>query len=391
MTAAEPDKTVATPPPEHVLAAAKAHQPRRARLQLNKLNKWIVTAYRTIGFALLTVIVLGLVSYIASNLFYAVSASWVTPAVISPTDEHVLQLNARLAEQSSQRDKLAAERALVVANLADVERIIATDIELQDSFRRAVSADAADRRVQLGKLRALAHDYLAAKQEIGSSNHAYAGMSRQRNDQLKKAGMLDEEGYLAGNYQLSQMANSNLQLAEKAVDLDARTSTLSREAESLAGTLDGAGGAAFSYDALRLRQEYQRVVLELEKARDSRRALSETLAATDRSIARYDRIVSAIQAAPLLAAAEGKVTVVLVPYENLASVHKGGALYACALGFVACHEVGRIVDVMPGEMEVHHPLHGARQLRGQAVQVQLTDPRAAGEAVLFAGRKPLFI
>ena len=56
-------------------------------------------------------------------------------------------------------------------------------------------------------------------------------------------------------------------------------------------------------------------------------------------------------------------------------------------GLVAVDRVS--CDVMAGEMEVHHPFHPSRALRGQAVQVQLTDARAAAEPVLFAGRAPL--
>ncbi|MCA1664383.1 MAG: hypothetical protein LC659_08970, partial [Myxococcales bacterium] len=187
----------------------------------------------------------------------------------------------------------------------------------------------------------------------------------------------------------SQLAHSNLELAERGVELDTRTSTLAREAQSLAATVDGAHDGAFSYDALRLRQEYQRASLELDKARDNKHALGESLAAADRSIARYDHLLKSIQESPLLAAADGRVTVVLVPYDNLGAIKRGGPLYACALGFVACHKVGEVRNVLPGEMEVHHPLHGSKQLRGQAVEVQLTDAAAAGENVLFAGGKPL--
>lgn len=383
------DKTEATPVPAHVIAASRAAAAAsRARV---RLHKWIVSAYRTLGFAILTVVVLGLASYIASSVFYLVSSSWVTPSVISPTDERVLMLDARLAEQGSQRDKLAAERALIAASLADIERVIAADESFDQSFRRAVSADVADRKAQLRRLHALAQDYLTAKHEISSSNLAFAGMSRQRNAALKRAGILDEEGYLTGNYQLSQLAHSNLQLAEKEVELDTRTSILSREAEALTATLEDAGGSALSYDALRVQQEHRRALLELEKAKDTQRALNTSLAAVDRSIARYDHIVKSIQDSPLLVAAAGKVTVVLVPYENLSSVYKGGPLYECALSFVVCHRVGTVVEVMPGEMEIRHPFHATRSLRGQAVHVQLSDPSAAAEAVLFAGHKPLWL
>jgi hypothetical protein len=386
------EKTEATPVPAHVIAAARAQAARErpARRSRAQLHKWIVSVYRTVGFAVLTVVVLGLGSYLTSNVFYLLSSRWVTPAVISPTDERVLQLNARLAEQSSQRDKLAAERALVAASLADVERVIAADEKFGDCFRRAVRADVADQQTQLRKLRALAADYLAAKHEVGRTNDAFAGMSRARNDELKRAGVINEEGYLTGNYQLAQLAHANLQLAEKAVELDTRTATLSRESDALAATL-ARGDGALSFDALRKEQEYQRAALELEKARDTRRALAENLGAIDRSLARYDRLLGAIRASPLLVAAEGKVTVVLVPYENLPSVTRGGPLYGCALGFVACRRVGTVVDVMPGEMEVRHPFFGTRALRGQAVQVQLTDGRAAADPVLFAGRKPLWL
>jgi hypothetical protein len=390
-SAQEVDRTVATPPPEHVVAAARAQKAKAAKPG-KPLNSILVNAYKTMGFAILTVILLGLVSFLATNLFYFVSTSWVTPTVIAPTDERVLALDARLAEQSSQRDKLAAERALVAASLADVERIIAVDESFQQSFRRAVGADAAGRKAELKKLRALAGDYEQAKAENGRSNRAYAGMSRERNEQLKEAQLIDQDEYVTGNYQLSQIAHANLQLAEKAVELDTKASELSRQADGLDATArGGARSEALSYDVLRIRQELQRATLELQKARDTRRALAESLRAADRSIARYDHIVQSIEQSPLVRAAAGRMTLALVPYDNLSSVKKGAPLYSCALGFVMCRKVGVVAELLPGEMEVRHPVHASKQLRGQAVRLELTAPRAAEQAVLFAGGAPLLL
>jgi hypothetical protein len=92
-----------------------------------------------------------------------------------------------------------------------------------------------------------------------------------------------------------------------------------------------------------------------------------------------------------LRAAQGNVTVALFPYDNRGSVKAGAPLYSCMLGFVLCRKVGKVAEVLPGELEVHHPLHGAQSLRGQAARLELWRPQAAERPVLFAGRAPLFL
>lgn len=357
------------------------------RINLPPWNQLIVGAYKMIGFAILTVILFGLVSYIANNLFYFLNSSWVSPTVIAPTDEHVLQLNARLAEQASLRDKLVAERAAMEASLDDLNRVIAMQTQFQERFKVAVAADLSDRRSQLDRLRGLANDYLGAKEEIGRSNRAYAGLSRKRMEELRRAHLLDVDGYVNGNYQLSQLAHSNLELAEKEVELNSKSHALSREAEALDAVSDGSAGG-LSYDALRIQAESYRSMLELKKAIGSRDALREGIASTDRSIARYDRILKTIRDSPFVRASEGSITLALAPYGNLANVKKGAPLYACALGFLWCREVGSVVEALSGEMPVKHPIHNS-QLRGLAMRVELTDARAAESAVLFAGGAPL--
>jgi nucleotide-binding universal stress UspA family protein len=92
------------------------------KLNQAQLNKWVVSTYKVLGFTVLTVIVLGLVSYLAQNLYYWLSSSWIEPTVISATDERVMALSAKLAETSSVRDKIAAD-------LADADRVIAMQEE----------------------------------------------------------------------------------------------------------------------------------------------------------------------------------------------------------------------------------------------------------------------
>src|SRR5207237_1636731 len=93
-----------------------------------------------------------------------------------------------------------------------------------------------------------------------------------------------------------------------------------------------------------------------------------------KSLERFDKIVATIENSPLLRAVAGKDDIAFVPYDNLDRAKPGAPLYACFVGPLFCKRVGRVTAVLPGEMSYKHPLHN-NQLRGQPVQVQLTDKR----------------
>src|SRR5690242_9014826 len=56
--------------------------------------KLIVSAYRLVGFTILTVIVAVLVGYIVTTAFYFASHTWITPTVVSASDEKVVTAQA---------------------------------------------------------------------------------------------------------------------------------------------------------------------------------------------------------------------------------------------------------------------------------------------------------
>src|SRR5262249_16816554 len=98
--------------------------------------------------------------------------------------------------------------------------------------------------------------------------------------------------------------------------------------------------------------------------------------------------VQTLADSPYLRAASRKDTIALVPYDNLGAVKQGTPLYSCSLGLFFCRKVGKVSALLSGEMSFKHPLHNT-QLRGQPVQVQLDNQRAAERPVLFAGGRPI--
>ncbi|MET0409937.1 MAG: hypothetical protein ABW217_01510, partial [Polyangiaceae bacterium] len=108
----------------------------------SNLNRVLVSAYKVIGFGLLTLILLGIVSYVGTHLFYLVYRSWVVPTVISPNDPLVLDLRARLAHEDWMRHKLLSERGTIEVQLRKARREAELERTFEVDFRRAMQKEA---------------------------------------------------------------------------------------------------------------------------------------------------------------------------------------------------------------------------------------------------------
>ena len=106
------------------------------------------------------------------------------------------------------------------------------------------------------------------------------------------------------------------------------------------------------------------------------------------AIARQDEILRGLEQSPYLRALADRATVALVPYDNLEGVAPGTEVVACRLAMVLCREVGRVLEVLPGEIAFKHPRR-EKMVRGQLVELRLSEPDASAEDVLFLGGAPL--
>jgi hypothetical protein len=355
----------------------------------NKLNSLAVSAYKLLGLLLLTLILLGFLSYLGVQGFFFVSRGWVAPTVVSPTDPQILQLNAQLAQQAAARDKLLMERGELEARLEQAERLLGAEQDFQERFRVALGSERQTRARALRRLAALRQEYQEAAGEITRSNQAYAGMARTRMEALYNARLLEREERLTANHQLAQMAQSNLSLAQGSAELQTKLETLKRE---LAGFDASLGGKAedLTTEVLLLEREYTRSVLEVARAKSEGRHLKAGLEGLDAAVARYDALLASIRGSPWLEAIERGLTVGFVPYENLENAEPGTRLYRCALKLLWCQEVGVVGQPLQGEVSVKHPVRQTL-LRGVMVELELRDTRSAREELLHLGRPPLLL
>ena len=378
--------TAYSPPPGHDEPASKwavfdKLGLGKPTLSAQQASKWLVTAYRLLGFAILTIIVVVLVGYIVSTAFFYVSTTWVVPMQVTASDEKVVSLSAQVGEQQNARDRIADE-------LSQAERAIVVQQMFEAEFSKAIKQDLDGRKAALERMRSLASTAAGTRAAIASQNRAYAGSARKRMQQEYAAGLIDNNAMLNGKYQLAQISGSNLSLAEKQAEYETRAAELeatTRSLDAILANAEGAGDTALSYEVLQIKQQYQASRLELAKAIESR----DTLKA---SLARQDKLIAALKQSAYLRAINDKATVAFVPYGNMDVARKGAPVYACKLTMVFCYHVGEVVELLPGEVAGRHP-HKDKSLRGQLVEIKLDQENAsAGETeVLFVGGKPFIL
>jgi hypothetical protein len=339
------------------------------------------------GFVILTAILFGLTTYIGSHLFFLFSRSWIAPAVVAPTDERVLKLKTELAERHSERDRVLAERLLLQAQLDDARRTASMLDDFQNAFKRALEADLHGRKQELAVLESLQGRYRKARAEIEHSNEAFAGMSRERLGEEHKAGLIEKDQFLTGNYHIAQIANANLSLAEKEAQLAANTARLRRETEAYASALPK-GWAASSYDTLRMKEDLRRAILDGQRARDLTGAYEKRMIALDGVLRRYDDLVREITESPLMLATDKNFQLAFVPYDNVSGVKPNAPIYACRMRMFFCREVGRVVTLLGAEVVNKHPYKNDL-LRGQMVHISLREPGAGKQSLLYVGGAPL--
>lgn len=355
-----------------------------------RLNSFLATCYKALGFVVLGAILVALASYLGVHSFFYTSNSWIAPIIISSNDEEVIRLYAHAASQQMEREKALAEVRELQVRLADARRTVETERRFQERFMQAIEGDRRMRAQELAKLREILRTSQEVRDQIEVSNKAYAGMARQRANELMSARLVDREEYLTLEHQLAQMARTNLSLAEAEAGLQGRISDLYARSKALDSILTRSSDGRPSLDIVLVEREYLESMLVLARAEEEEKALRENLDAARRMVEAYDEILRSVRNAPRIRAIEGKLTVAFVPYENLENARPDAPVYGCAVGVVLCKKVGRVSERLEGEVTSRHPVRN-KIVRGVLVEVDFEEPRWAEEEVLHVGGRPLFL
>ncbi len=363
----------------------------------NAFNKTAVSAYKLLGFVVLTTIMFGISFYLLSSVFYLFDRDWVVPVILSPSSDKVLQMNSLLVRQNYQREQLQAEKLGMQAQLEQIDRTIAVQQEMLGLYQASIEAEVRARRAERDALRSLYGEYLEAKPAVEETSAAMAAMTERNIESELEAGLISEESYLRGKSLASSSMAGWVRYAQKEVELQTRIAELDREVaalDALLAEMDGAGSigddTALSVHALSLMGDYNKTRLEVANLEAQRRPIERQIAAIDNSTEDYDHILATIERSPYYQALDEEVTVAFVPYDNLHGMEVGDPVYGCALELLWCKQVGTVSEILDSEIQIKHPVFKT-DMRGLMLEIDLDDERWGEEKALHVNSKPLFI
>ncbi len=193
----------------------------------------------------------------------------------------------------------------------------------------------------------------------------------------------------------TQLADAKLrtsQLDTEKVEIDAQLSEIDRSVivnDKFITDLGVTADKPSTPDLWLVHRELEKAKLEKENATGRRAPLIQRLDSLKLRKVEQDALVKRLEQSPYLRAVNNKIVLAFVPYQNLRNVKLGTRLYGCSWGLVACSNVGKVTTVLEGEVQDVHP-HDESIQRGVMVEIDVSSS-AAGETVLFAGGKPLWL
>lgn len=102
-------------------------EPRKSQGKLRLvLQPTIIRIYKVAGIVALGAILIGLLSFLIINVFYFFNHTWVRPVVITPTHQKVIDASTTLADARLRASQFETERLEVNAELAQIDRVVAT-------------------------------------------------------------------------------------------------------------------------------------------------------------------------------------------------------------------------------------------------------------------------
>lgn len=317
------------------------------------------------------------------QIYYVLSDGWIAPLHLSPDSEAVTQLRLTHQRYRSELSRLDAEITRLDGELAAIEGAVTKLSALRTSSQDTLAWQAEQSRIETRGLDDAIASYARQRVTLGELYARQQALVARAADDLG-AGVIDRAAYDREQQVRDQLALALDENEREAAEARVRRDHSRAALEALrAGTdrkLQGGSGAAQMPEVAAGVEHAARVEVELQRlgaeAR-GQRALREAAVTAVRS---QRDLLAELEARPLYRAMTAATDIGFAPYSQLAGMQPGDSIVQCTWGVFRCHDVGRVTEIVPGEVVTQDPW--GELARGQYIVLALEDASAVRERVL---------
>jgi hypothetical protein len=329
---------------------------------------------RAMAFVALAALVGG-AGYVGREGYRAITDSFVAPAILSPDSDMVIASKVKMAELYVERGRVVAEIDAIDTDVSAARKAIDRLQALQNtaadglawtkrSTGRQVSAASNDLKTLAEQRTVLAQMLLQQRTLTAEAKANLEAGLVTKVDYAKEAQALDQ-------VQLATLENDRAQLLTHAQLTEATTAQQSLATNSAAPVMP---------ESLMREDQMVRLELEILKLQSECRTKEASKKALKDQLAKMDEVEGQLRARPIFRAVDKSVDVAFVPYTQSDGVAAGATVYDCVWGMFACKPVGRVAEVVPGEVVLPDPW--GNQARGHFAVLDLDDHGAAKAKIL---------
>jgi hypothetical protein len=315
--------------------------------------------------------------------------AWVAPLHLSPQSDAVMQITQKLNRQKAEMARADAEVQRFDGELQSIGVAIERLSTLRHNNRASMKWQATLREEESQMLGSVLKNLESQRTLLQRLHERQRVLTEAAREDLK-SGLIDRTELERQEQALDGLAISladNERLLDEARQHKRQVSVSSRAYRAGLGEgrdpLDIPGGRM--PEVAQTEEREARLELELLKLQAEERNLRTLRALALDTLAKERELLTELESRPLYRAVHGSTDIAFVPYNELEEVAPGGRVIACVWAVFGCREVGKVAEVLPGEVVTEGPW--GEMTRGQYAILQLKDPEAIKEKLLRIRRE----
>jgi hypothetical protein len=316
------------------------------------------------------------VGYVGNTAYHVATDSFVAPIILSPDSDMVIQSKLSMSQLLAEKIRLDTKRVEIDSELQAAGAAIEQLKVLQAVATKALDWTTAITEKQSAggarELRALGHQKRVLGKMVAHQESFVAQMKKDAD-----VGLVTRSDYAREVQMLNQLHVASIETDRARIVSEVQMGQLAMTQRALKG--DGAN-RIWTPEMLMQQDQLVRVQCELFKLEAENRAKTSERRQIDSELAKLDELIGQLKQRPVFRATEANTNVAFVPYSQMESVKGGADIYECFWGIVSCKRVGRVAELLPGEVIVPDPW--GTPARGQYAIMDLEQQQAAHSRTL---------